>query len=571
MVYLKGAAMWMAALLGVATSGRAEYAGTSKTPADLVTGSRLPLSTKGRDIVDAQGNKVKLACVNWYGAHMELFAPNGLHKNSYKNITEHIVALGFNCIRYPISVELVVRNPVVPDAAVTANPDLKGLRALEVMDKLMDEFQANDLLVILNIHTQAASWCCTTDDINGLWNTPEFPTDSFLDSIAISTRRYANYSNVVGYDVKNELHDYDGTILDWGKTGNKDTDWKVASELAGKAVLENDPDMLVIVGGLCFNGVLSPMQANPPKMIKDNKLVFTTHSYGFSTWWTIVSDMLGPSWQMFEVIAIAMLVMSLVGLGAIAVLPKPRASLQALGRRALLLSLFSWGIALSAGFVLCGMLWIAALDGAGCRVMDEPAMLTIYISSTCVLMCVVGLAFTKLYVHETEGTGASDGKPLDNSAVVPFDLDSAAQSESTGGCLPGCKVFNLLIFLLLTLIFMPLLLFFAQEAQRDLVSWDLEIKWGIKDSKVPIWVGEFGMARRDLNDFGTNNWWDNFIDLLEREDFGFAYWALDGERWYNETQEWGDEGFGILQRDYVNIRSPENLADVQAVMPIMNP
>ena len=38
----------------------------------------LRLSTKGSKIIDAKGNPVRLACVNWYGAHMERYVVNGL-------------------------------------------------------------------------------------------------------------------------------------------------------------------------------------------------------------------------------------------------------------------------------------------------------------------------------------------------------------------------------------------------------------------------------------------------------------------------------------------------------------
>ena len=40
--------------------------------------TNLPLSTEGSRIVDSQGNTVRLACTNWYGAHMERYVVNGL-------------------------------------------------------------------------------------------------------------------------------------------------------------------------------------------------------------------------------------------------------------------------------------------------------------------------------------------------------------------------------------------------------------------------------------------------------------------------------------------------------------
>ena len=39
---------------------------------------RVPLATSGSRIVDVNGETVRLACVNWYGAHMDRFVVNGL-------------------------------------------------------------------------------------------------------------------------------------------------------------------------------------------------------------------------------------------------------------------------------------------------------------------------------------------------------------------------------------------------------------------------------------------------------------------------------------------------------------
>ena len=44
---------------------------------NLIDAGRLPLSTKGRFVIDNAGARVKLGCVNWYGAHMELYAVAG--------------------------------------------------------------------------------------------------------------------------------------------------------------------------------------------------------------------------------------------------------------------------------------------------------------------------------------------------------------------------------------------------------------------------------------------------------------------------------------------------------------
>ena len=55
------------------------------------------------------GSRVKLACVNWYGAHMEGHVVNGLDKRSIEGIATTIASLGFNCVRQtnPLEVRAV--------------------------------------------------------------------------------------------------------------------------------------------------------------------------------------------------------------------------------------------------------------------------------------------------------------------------------------------------------------------------------------------------------------------------------------------------------------------------------
>jgi endoglucanase len=49
-----------------------------------------PLSTSGRFIVDAHGNRVKLTGVNWYGASEDMGVPVGLDCNDRNSIAELI-------------------------------------------------------------------------------------------------------------------------------------------------------------------------------------------------------------------------------------------------------------------------------------------------------------------------------------------------------------------------------------------------------------------------------------------------------------------------------------------------
>ena len=77
----------------------------------------LPLSTGELGgkmaIVDSEGNRVKMVCVNWYGAHMEGHVVNGLDRQTVFSIANTIKDIGFNCVRLPFSLEQYYDNPYI--------------------------------------------------------------------------------------------------------------------------------------------------------------------------------------------------------------------------------------------------------------------------------------------------------------------------------------------------------------------------------------------------------------------------------------------------------------------------
>ena len=108
-------------------------------------------------VVDSAGARVKLACVNWYGAHMEGHVVNGLDRRSVEGIATTIASLGFNCVRLPFSLEQFYDNPLVEDARLTANPELKGQTSLEVLEAVVTGLTEAGLMVILNNHNRSAA------------------------------------------------------------------------------------------------------------------------------------------------------------------------------------------------------------------------------------------------------------------------------------------------------------------------------------------------------------------------------------------------------------------------------
>ena len=87
----------------------------------------LPLSTISRWIVDEQGQRVKLACVNWV-SHLEPVVAEGLSKQPMDMIAKRIVSMGFNCVRFTWPLFLVTNDSF---ASLTVRQSFQRLGLLE--------------------------------------------------------------------------------------------------------------------------------------------------------------------------------------------------------------------------------------------------------------------------------------------------------------------------------------------------------------------------------------------------------------------------------------------------------
>jgi endoglucanase len=255
--------------------------------------------TSGSQILDSQGNPVRISGINWYGFETNSEAPNGLWSQDYKAVIDDIRDLGYNTIRLPWSDQVVEDDPV-PDiigfygSGGPINTDLKGLHSLEVMDKIVDYAGQDGLKVILDNHRSEAG---NSAEQNGLWYTAQYPESAWINDWTALAKRYANNSAVIGVDLRNEPHtpgyqSY-GTGATWG-TGSLTTDWRLAAERAGDAVLAVNPNLLIAVEGIdvyqapgsgtsdadWWGGNLEGAAQYPVALSVPNRLVYSAHDYG---------------------------------------------------------------------------------------------------------------------------------------------------------------------------------------------------------------------------------------------------------------------------------------------------
>ncbi len=285
-----------------------QYAGCSlQLPQD--SGTQSLMVNQPRATVSSVG---RLTGINWFGFETSAYCPHGLYIRDYKSMLKQIKDLGFNCIRLPWCNDMLTQTTPPSSIQINTNErtdaytglhnlnaDLAGLSPIQVMDKVIDEATRVDgLKIILDCHSH------TVDNYN---NEPLWYTSSCSESKAISDwvlliNRYKNNPYVCGADLKNEPHGNMGSSgmkppATWGydEPGQGTTDWKAAAERIGTAILNANPNMIIIVEGVeCYynyptdtvtnffwwGGELSGVADHPITAIPSAQLMYSAHEYG---------------------------------------------------------------------------------------------------------------------------------------------------------------------------------------------------------------------------------------------------------------------------------------------------
>jgi endoglucanase len=118
-------------------------------------------------------------------------------------ILDSFEQLGINSIRLQWSNEMIHDTSIIQDEWVQANPQFKGMTALQVYDECVKALTARGFAVILNNHTNKSLWCCGIDG-NERWNESQ-SDDEWMDDWVAMVQRYANNPMVVAADLYNEV------------------------------------------------------------------------------------------------------------------------------------------------------------------------------------------------------------------------------------------------------------------------------------------------------------------------------------------------------------------------------
>ncbi|KAJ7437766.1 cellulase [Mycena latifolia] len=268
-----------------------------------------PLSTRGRYVVDANGNRFKLKGGNWHGASGTYSGSGDINDDASHHASEnaHTMPLalqyvpiaqildsfeemGINTIRLQWSSDMIHDTTPVQDAWVAANPQFRGMTPLQVYDAVIEALTDRGFAVIVNNHTKKSLWCCGIDG-NERWNESQ-DINAWVNDWLFVVNQYKNNKRVVGADLYNKVRRDILTDPNWGSGDS--ADWQSASQVvADRIQSEANPDILIIVEGINWIGLpvnglahscptLTPVRGLSHTLLVSNKLVYAVHFYGYT-------------------------------------------------------------------------------------------------------------------------------------------------------------------------------------------------------------------------------------------------------------------------------------------------
>lgn len=237
--------------------------------------------TSGRQLLDSNGQQVRMTGINWFGAETSNFSPHGLWTRGYKDMLDQIKSLKYNTLRLPYTNQLFDSGSAPNSIDYSKNPDLQGLTGLQILDKIIDYAGRIGLKVVLDRHRPDAG------GQSALWYTDAYPESRWISDWEMLARHYAGNTTVIGADLHNEPH----APACWG-CGDQSKDWRLAAERAGNAILAVNSNWLIIVEGVdgyngdnyWWGGNLQGAAQYPVRLNVPNRLVYSAHDYATSVY-----------------------------------------------------------------------------------------------------------------------------------------------------------------------------------------------------------------------------------------------------------------------------------------------
>ncbi|MBE6862318.1 MAG: cellulose 1,4-beta-cellobiosidase [Ruminococcus sp.] len=213
------------------------------------------------EIVDMYGNPVWLTGCNWFGYNVGSQVFDGVWSLNMHEALNQIADRGFNLLRVPMSTEILLQwKNNEPDSMVKVNaytnPELtvEGIEggtikySFDIWNQAVEWCRENGIKIMMDVHSAETA---SAGHQHPVWYTDKYSTDDWLEALAWFAEYYKDDDTIIAIDLKNEPHGKkdEGNFAKWD--GSTDiNNWKYAAERGAAAVLEQNPDLLVMVEGI---------------------------------------------------------------------------------------------------------------------------------------------------------------------------------------------------------------------------------------------------------------------------------------------------------------------------------
>ncbi len=258
---------WITRLLASATLVGAMLANTA---ASMIPAAAAPDEyhddwlhvNENAEIVDMNGNPVWLTGCNWFGYNVGSQVFDGVWSKNMHSMLTQIADHGFNFLRVPMSTEILLQwkngdpDPATPKVNVWTNPELtvEGVEggtvkySFDIWNQAVQWCRELGIKIMIDIHS--AETASAGHQIS-LWYTDKFSTEDWIEALSWFAEYYKDDDTILAIDLKNEPHgtaDVANQMAKWDDSKDP-TNWKYAAERGAAAVLEQNPELLVMVEG----------------------------------------------------------------------------------------------------------------------------------------------------------------------------------------------------------------------------------------------------------------------------------------------------------------------------------
>jgi hypothetical protein len=298
---------------------------------------------------------------------------------------------------------------------------------------------------------------------------------------------------------------------------------EAAASVAESEIAKVNPNVLIIVSGLCRGYDLRAMvsRPGPTAALQRRRLVYSTHVYVFSWWWTHART------PLVLMIASILLVVWVVV--------------------AALVVVYWWDELPVVSTLLCFVSTKHPLTAYDALIALPPAS---FLPFAC-LWIVVASEKARLAMDVGCSTLAAEVEPWSIAGGVLVTLSGLAMLWVLGlWAVYGSTFWLDYLLCILGWVCLTCVAVIAMCCVSEtywMVCNELG-RWRLDARKVPVWVGEFGTGVGD-----TSWYWGFLLRVLRDNDLDFAYWALNGRQW-QEERGWDNEWFGLLNEAYSAVK-----------------